>query len=430
MIELKGKHNSAKVFTDNLDQPTKRQISALLASPDYADCTVRVMPDTHAGRSCVIGMTMTLAGRVSPSLVGVDIGCGMEVVRLAEDRIDFAHLDEYIHTKVPAGKYLHEAPVESGEVFPLSELRCYRELGQDTIARVRRSVGSLGGGNHFIEIDRGPEGTPFAGLYLVIHSGSRSLGSAVANLYRDLAYRECLKRARKNHRVSTADYRDSAADPYDTMRFGVEAYGDDYTENRYNRIKTTKADKRVSSARLPVKWETAAMRGDSYHSYLHDVAVTVRYAETNRRAIAESICNGLGLTPVERFSCVHNYIDEDGILRKGAISARLGQRVFIPLSMRDGALIGRGLGNPDWNHSAPHGAGRACSRSDARHAYDVETYTRVMEEAGVYTTTATKATLDECPMAYKSPERILPYLQDCVEIEAHLKPIYNFKAED
>ncbi len=430
MIEIKGKHNTAKVFTDTLDAPTRRQIAALLASADYADSTVRVMPDTHAGRSCVIGMSMTLTGRVSPSLVGIDIGCGMEVVRLADAHIDLPQLDKFIHEQIPAGKHLHDTESNGNTAFPLKELTCYSALSAETVNRVRRSIGTLGGGNHFIEIDRGPEGTEFEGLYLVIHSGSRSLGSAVANHYRDIAYRECCKKARKHHRAETVDYRDSTADPYDLQRFGIDSYGDDYAEKRNNRINIPKADKREASAKLPVKWETASLRGAAYQDYLHDVDVVVRYAEQNRIAIAERICQGLRLTPTERFSCVHNYIDADGILRKGAISARLGERVFIPLSMRDGALIGRGLGNPDWNHSAPHGAGRACSRSDARHAYDVENYVQAMAEAGVYTTTATKATLDECPMAYKSPGRILPYLQDCVQVEAHLKPLYNFKAED
>ncbi len=430
MIELKGKHNTARVFCDTIDPPTKKQIAAMLASPDYADSTIRVMPDTHAGRGCVIGMTMTLCGRVSPSLVGVDIGCGMEIVRLADSHIDLAQLDNFIHSSIPAGKHLRSQMTPEGEAFDLRALRCAQHLPEDSLHRARLSLGTLGGGNHFIEVDRGPEGTPNAGLYLVIHSGSRSLGSAVANRYRDIAYRECCQKARKNHRDKTVDNRAATADLYDTMRFGVDSFGDNYAERRYNRINIPKADKRASTARLPVKWETAPLRGRAYEDYLHDQRILVRFAERNRRLIAEDICRGLNLTPVERFSCVHNYIDEDGILRKGAISARLGQRVFIPLSMKDGALMGRGLGNPDWNHSAPHGAGRACSRSDARHAYDVESYVRVMAEAGVYTTTATKATLDECPMAYKSPDRILPYLADCVELDAHLRPIYNFKSED
>jgi RNA-splicing ligase RtcB len=220
---------------------------------------------------------------------------------------------------------------------------------------------------------------------------------------------------------------DMEADRYDIIRFGVDAYGD---EAHGHRPQVTKATRRDERGRLPVKWETATCEGQLYEDYLHDLGIAVAFAEENRRRIAEEICAGMDFTVKERFSCVHNYIDSDRILRKGAISARLGERVFIPLNMRDGALIGTGLGDPDWNFSAPHGAGRACSRTDARHAYDPEAYQATMREAGVYTTTATKETLDECPMAYKSPDRILPYLSECVEVTDRLTPIYNFKASE
>ncbi len=423
MIEIIGKQNTAKVFTDNLDKETKKQIAALLRTPAYADSKIRVMPDTHAGRGCVIGMTMTLRGRVSPSLVGVDIGCGMEVVKLADRAVDPVRLDAFIHEHIPAGKHIYDAPLAAGEAFPLADLRCQTAEELDHL-RVRQSLGTLGGGNHFIELDTAPDGT----LYLVIHSGSRSLGAAVANYYRDEAYRIQCSKARKQSRADIADSRDEEdvfEDIFDTARFGVDAYGDHASHGGL-----TKAARRDSQTRLPVKWETAVCDGKLYQDYLYDMALTTRFAEENRRTIAERICAGLGLTVTERFACIHNYIDKDGILRKGAISARLGEPVFIPLNMRDGALLGRGLGNPDWNFSAPHGAGRACSRSDARHAYRVEDYQAVMEAAGVYTTTAVKETLDECPMAYKSPDRILPYLDECVEIDAQLKPVYNFKAAE
>ncbi len=423
MIEIITKNHSAKVFTDNLDKETKKQIAALLRIPAYADSKIRVMPDTHAGRGCVIGMTMTLHGRVSPSLVGVDIGCGMEIVRLADRSVDPVVLDTFIHEHIPAGKQVYTVPLAKGIDFPLSELHCGKADGLDH-DRVRQSLGTLGGGNHFIELDEAPDGT----LYLVIHSGSRSLGAAVANYYRDEAYRRQCRKARHIGRIETAASMDEEAgveDIYDTARFGVDSYGD-----RPQHVALTKAARRDGQARLPVKWETAVCDGQLYGEYLHDMALTTCFAEENRHAIADRICTGLGLTAVDRFSCVHNYIAKDGILRKGAISARRGERVLIPLNMRDGALIGYGLGNPDWNFSAPHGAGRACSRSDARHAYRVEDYQALMREAGIYTTTAVKETLDECPMAYKSPDRILPYLEECVEVEAHLKPLYNFKAAE
>jgi RNA-splicing ligase RtcB len=303
---------------------------------------------------------------------------------------------------------------------PLRDLLCVKAVDTD---RVLRSLGTLGGGNHFIEVDRGSDGS----LYLVIHSGSRSLGAAIANHYRDEAYKYHLKKARKAHRAESRDRMELETDRYDITRFGVDAYGDDANGHRSPITKATRRDER---GRLPVKWETATCEGQLYEDYLHDLGIAVAFAEENRRRIAEEICAGMDFTVKERFSCVHNYIDSDRILRKGAISARLGERVFIPLNMRDGALIGTGLGDPDWNFSAPHGAGRACSRTDARHAYDLEAYQATMREAGVYTTTATKETLDECPMAYKSPDRILPYLADCVEVTDRLTPIYNFKASE
>ena len=418
MIEIQTKQNTVKVFTDSLDKPTHKQISATARDPAYADSKIRVMPDTHAGRGCVIGMTMTLTGRVSPSLVGVDIGCGMEVVRLTETTLDLPRLDDFIHGHIPAGKAIHETPQPCD--LPLRTLKCAASVDTD---RALRSLGTLGGGNHFIEVDRGRDGA----LYLVVHSGSRSLGAAIANHYRDEAYKYHLKKARRAHRDHTRDRLDQETDRYDLARFGVDAYGDD---PHGHGGAVTKATRRDGRERLPVKWETATCEGALYEDYLHDLALAVAFAEENRRRIAERVCEGLGLTVADRFSCVHNYIDGERILRKGAISARLGERVFIPLNMRDGALIGVGLGNPDWNFSAPHGAGRACSRTDAKHAYDVEAYQAVMREAGVYTTTAVKETLDECPMAYKSPDRILPYLAECVRVEDHVKPVYNFKSAE
>ena len=418
MIEIQTKKNTVKIFTDELDKQTKLQIAATARDPAYADSKIRVMPDTHAGRGCVIGMTMTLTGRVSPSLVGVDIGCGMEVVRLGEKEIDLPALDAFVHERIPAGKKIREQPAMTET--PLRDLLCVKAVDTD---RVLRSLATLGGGNHFIEVDRGSDGS----LYLVIHSGSRSLGATIANHYRDEAYKYHLKKARKAHRAESRDRMELETNRYDITRFGVDAYGDDAHGYRPSVTKATRRDER---GRLPVKWETATCEGQLYEDYLHDLGIAVAFAEENRRRIAEEICAGMDFTIKERFSCVHNYIDSDRILRKGAISARLGERVFIPLNMRDGALIGAGLGDPDWNFSAPHGAGRACSRTDARHAYVLEAYQAAMREAGVYTTTATKETLDECPMAYKSPDRILPYLSECVEVTDRLTPIYNFKASE
>ena len=417
MIEIQTKQNTVKVFTDTLDKQTKQQIAATARDPAYADSKIRVMPDTHAGRGCVIGMTMTLTGRVSPSLVGVDIGCGMEAVKLAETDVDLPRLDEFIHHYVPSGRAIHEQSPASR--VPLEELRC---VGSVDLSRVRQSLGTLGGGNHFIELDRGQDGA----LWLIIHSGSRSLGAAVANHYRDEAYKYWLKKARRAHRADTRDLLDMETDRYDIGRFGVDAFGHIPSGHRTGGV-STKATRRDSRDRLPVKWETAVCEGRLYEDYLHDMAISVAFAKENRARIADMICTGMGLTPIDGFSCVHNYIDGDQILRKGAVSARRGEPVLIPLNMRDGAILAVGLGNPDWNFSAPHGAGRACSRTDAKHAYDLESYKAVMDEAGIYSTTICKETLDECPMAYKSPDRILPYLSECVEIRNRLVPLFYFK---
>lgn len=419
MIEIQTKKNSVKVFTDDLDKQTKKQIIAIARDPSYADSKIRVMPDTHAGRGCVIGMTMTLHGRVSPSLVGVDIGCGMEVVKLKEQEIDLPRLDEYIRMHIPAGKKNHDQPLSDAQLFPFHDLFC---LPTVDIERCQRSLGTLGGGNHFIEIDRDHNGT----LYLVIHSGSRSLGAAVAKFYQDEAYKYHCKKARRNIRVELKDRWDMETEGFDLGRFGIDAYGDDYHTGSMKKI--TKASKRDGQGQLPVKWESATCEGNLYEEYLHDLELAVSFANENRKQIAQRICNGMGLHALERYSCVHNYIDKERILRKGAISARQGEFLFIPLNMRDGALIGCGLGNPDWNFSAPHGAGRACSRTDARHAYSVEAYQAVMKDAGIFTTTANKETLDECPMAYKTSDRIEPYLEECAIIQSHILPIYNFKA--
>jgi RNA-splicing ligase RtcB len=334
MIEIQTKKNTVKVFTDILDKQTKLQIAATARDPAYADSKIRVMPDTHAGRGCVIGMTMTLQGRVSPSLVGVDIGCGMEAVRLSEAEVNLSRLDAFVHEHIPAGKARFDTPQDTN--VPLHSLKCATHVD---IERTLASLGTLGGGNHFIELDRAGDGT----LWLIVHSGSRSLGTAVANHYRDEAYAYHLKKARRARRADTRDSLDRETDRYDLGRFGLDAYGEDPHLSKT----ATKATRRDTRDKLPVKWETATCEGQLYEDYLHDMALTVAFAEENRRRIAETICHGLGLTAVDRFSCVHNYIDENRILRKGAISARRGERVLIPLNMRDGALIGIGQGYPD-----------------------------------------------------------------------------------
>ena len=389
MIKLQGKRNSAIVFADRIDKSTKTQISELLREEAYADSKIRIMPDTHAGKNVAVGTTMTVKNRIAPSLVGVDMGCGMEVVFLQEQELDLEKLDGIIHTCIPCGTRIHDIPVAS---FDFDALHC---KGSVDVERARRSIGTLGGGNHFIEVDRTEDGR----LVLVIHSGSRQLGSDVARYYGDQAYRYQCKKQRKRVRQREDDDRDAGG----------------------------MVSKRSGRNSIQVKREAAVLEGDLLREYLHDLDVAVSFADLNRRTMAKLICDHMGLTVTDRFACIHNYIDtEYGILRKGAISARLGERVIIPLNMRDGALLGIGKGNPEWNFSAPHGAGRACNRTEAKYAFTVEEFRREM--AGIYTTTATEGSLDECPMAYKSPARILEFIGEAVSDHEIIKPIYNFKS--
>ena len=389
MIKLQGKRNSAIIFADKIDKQTKTQISELLREEAYADSKIRIMPDTHSGKNVAVGTTMTVKNRIAPSLVGVDIGCGMEVVFVREQDLDLEKLDRVIHSLVPAGTKIHDAPITS---FDFDALHCKDKVN---LERALRSIGTLGGGNHFIEVDRTEGGE----LVLVIHSGSRQLGSDVATYYQDQAYRYQCKKQRKRARQS---------------------YYDDADVAGFIRPK-------ASSNTVNVKRETAILEGTLLDEYLHDLDIVTSFADLNRQTMAKIICDNMGLTVTDRFSCIHNYIDTKYmILRKGAISARLGERVIIPLNMRDGALLGIGKGNPEWNFSAPHGAGRACSRIDAKYAFTVEEFKREME--GIYTTTATEGSIDECPMAYKAPSRIFEFIGETVSDYEIIKPIYNFKS--
>ncbi len=390
MIQLEGKRNSAIIYAEQIDKETKTQIAGMLRLEALADTRIRIMPDTHAGRGAVVGTTMTLHGRVIPALLGADLGCGMEAVFLEEREVDLARLDELIHRTIPCGTHLQAQPI--ADLPALDRLHCIASIDRE---RTLRSIGTLGGGNHFIELDRASDGR----LVLVIHSGSRKLGSDVAAYYKDLAYKEACRSARRlqkgNRRGEEEEYRFKSA-------------------------------RREESA-AKISRDAASLEGKHMTRYLHDLAIATAFASQNRRTIAEVICAGMGFHVHDRLECVHNFIDTDRmILRKGAISARLGERVIIPLNMRDGAILGRGLGNVQWNHSAPHGAGRICSRTDARYAYSVADYQAAME--GIYTTTAEEGSLDECPMAYKSPEKILSVIGDTVEVEEIIRPIYNFKA--
>jgi len=390
MITLQGKRNSAIVFAEKIDKETKKRISELLSDEAFSDSKIRIMPDAHAGKSAVIGTAMTLHGRVRPSLLGPDIGCGIEAVFLKDKEADLEKLDRIIHENIPCGKNIRENTAES---FDFSELICKNKLDTD---RAEKSLGTLGGGNHFIELDRCENGT----LLLIIHSGSRSLGSGVAEYYEHEAFRYMCKKERKKAKCAYYEERGEG---------GFEKSG------------------RKGKSPVKIARENAVLSGKLFEEYLHDIAIVQKFAEANRRLMTEIICREMNFEVESRFSCVHNYVDtERMLLRKGAISARMGEKVIVPLNMRDGAVIGTGRGNPEWNFSAPHGAGRACARHEAKKAFTVEEYRAKM--AGIYTTTANEGSLDECPMAYKSPEKILPFLAETVETEQIAKPVYNFKS--
>ncbi|HOQ08194.1 MAG TPA: RtcB family protein [Clostridiales bacterium] len=367
MFEIRGKYNTAKVFTDNIDGSATDQIMELCNQEFTKGSRIRIMPDAHAGAGCTIGTTMTVRDKVVPNLVGVDIGCGMETVLLNEREIDLEKLDRVIYNHIPAGFDIRNKEHPYVRNVELEKLACRKHVD---MGRALLSVGTLGGGNHFIEVDRNNSG----GLYLVVHSGSRHLGKQVAEYYQDRAWNELKGRA-------------------------------------------------------SISRQLAYVHGESYRDYLNDMRIVQKYAAMNRRAIVDEILARMDLTARDRFTTIHNYIDLDSmILRKGAISARKGERVLIPINMRDGSLICIGKGNEDWNYSAPHGAGRIMSRREAKKAISLEEYEKTME--GIYSTTVNRSTLDECALAYKPMDEIIGNIRDTVEIIEIIKPVYNFKAAE
>ena len=390
-----------KIFTDNIEQTALDQIHTLLAQKPFRDCKIRIMPDVHAGAGCVIGFTADLGDKVIPNIVGVDIGCGMRVVSLGKAAVDFEKLDRLIRRKIPSGRDVHSDPVRD---FDLDPLFCRAALKSPS--RLVNSVGTLGGGNHFIEIDKDEAGNS----YLVIHTGSRNLGKQVADLYQRLAI-ETLK----------GDHTDK--------KEAIAALVEQYKAAGQER-KIAGALRRLKKEIKPaadIPNELCYLEGEDREHYLHDMKLCQEFAVLNRTAIAEIILEGMAWEPGETFESIHNYIDHrNNIVRKGAIAAYQGQKVLIPLNMRDGCIIGIGKGNEDWNCSAPHGAGRVLSRSKAKETISMEAYKASM--AGIFTTSVNPDTLDESPMAYKPSEEIIRLVRDTVEIERIIKPVYNFKA--
>lgn len=402
-MEIKGKHNTAKVFASIIESSAMEQIRLLCDQPFGAGSKIRIMPDVHAGAGCTIGTTMTITDKIVPNLVGVDIGCGMETVRFREKELDLARLDKVIYEHVPSGKNVHEGRKEKFE--KLETLHCFRELKDSK--RIERSLGSLGGGNHFIEANRDDEGY----VYLVVHSGSRNLGKQVAEYYQALAY-DLLRGKGK-----LFDARDKLIEEYkkqgrrEEIQAAVKAL--------------TKSFEASEVTGIPKGLEY--VEGKYFDMYIDDMKICQEFATLNRKTIADIIMKKAGLNPLEQFTTIHNYIDTDSmILRKGAVSAKKGERLLIPINMRDGSIVCTGLGNDDYNHSAPHGAGRLMSRGDAKQRLNMNEYESMMK--GIYTTSVSGSTLDECPLAYKPIDAILENIADTVKVEKIIKPIYNFKA--
>ena len=403
---VKGEYSEAIIFTDDIEEEATEQIKELCSQPFAKGCKIRIMPDTHAGKSCVIGFTADLKDKVIPNIVGVDIGCGMLTISLGKEEIDLEKLDETIKKYVPSGMNVHEGRMVR---YPeLQNLYCYRMLRNSK--RIERSIGTLGGGNHFIEIDKDKNDNK----YLIIHSGSRNLGTQVAEYYQKLAVDLC---------SGKEDYFIKRDELIDTFK----------KEGRRKEIqKELKKLKEKYDSMFPTyPKELCFLSGKYREEYLHDMNICQEYAVLNRNTIADIILKRMfnkSLSDYESFNTTHNYINfKDNIIRKGSVSAYKGEKLLIPINMRDGSLICIGKGNENWNYSAPHGAGRLMSRTKAKEVLNLEEFKDSMK--GIYTSSVSENTLDEAPMVYKPMEEIVNNIQETVEILEIIKPIYNFKAQ-
>lgn len=397
MITLNGKNGTATVFADTIDPATTAQIIGIMNHPVSEGSSVKIMPDMHAGKDAVVGTTMTVSNRITPNFIGCDIGCGMYSVCLGQIQYndDFLkRFDEVVHKVIPCGKNKRSTPHPYVDRLRLNELRM---KGANVNGAVL-SFSTLGGGNHYLELNIDKSNN----VWLVIHSGSRHLGLEIADHYQKAAENEIKNNGR---------------------------------EELIERLKAEGRTKDIASeiAKLPKisNHEAFLARGNGgFEDYLHDMKIAQEFASWNRKAMAQSILQELDMEfQVIAFETVHNYIDIDAsIVRKGAVSAQKGERLLMPMNMQFGSLMCIGKGNPDWNFSAPHGAGRIMSRSKAKQAIQLEAFQDAMK--GIYSTTINSSTLDEAPMAYKAPETIVEAIQDTVEVLDILKPIYNFKASE
>ena len=365
MKTVKGIYAEAKIFTDDIEEYAEAQVKMICDNEVAEGSTICMMPDIHPGKIAPIGLSMTVTDKVIPQLLGVDIGCGMTCVKLNKNNAEFQKLDRVIRENVPSGFAIRKEPHHMGEEVPYEELHCIRHINRQ---KADRSLGTLGGGNHFIELDKAADGS----LYLVVHTGSRHLGEEVAEYYTKLAG-TCLKEQGKD-----------------------------------------------------VPYYLSYLEGDHKTAYLEDVRIIQQYAEQNRQIIVREILKGMKWKAEEQFSVEHNYLDDSGMLHKGSISAKIGERVIIPANMRDGVILGIGKGNAQWNYSAPHGSGRKLKREDVKKQYTVFEFKKEMK--GIYSSCVGADTLDEAPFAYRSITEITEQIKDTVEITEILKPVYNFKA--
>jgi Uncharacterized conserved protein len=406
MREIIGTYANAKVFTDDVDEYSIEQIRTLCCQPFVAGAKIRLMPDVHAGAGCTIGTTMTISDKICPNLVGVDIGCGMETLVLhanspASRHFDPAKLDETIRESVPSGFSVRETPHKFAD-----EVEWEKILGKYNKNRALLSLGTLGGGNHFIEADRDDEGN----LYIVVHSGSRQAGLEIANYYQEEAWKQL--NGRREADVENL----------------IEHLK---TEGRYSEIQG-ELNKLKTQVKTEIPKALAYVSGDLFDDYINDMRIMQHFARLSRKAMIQSVCEGLHIEEdeiAEQFTTIHNYIDTEAmILRKGAVSAKKGEKLLIPMNMRDGSLICIGKGNEDWNCSAPHGAGRLMSRAQARHELKLEDFQNEM--SGIYSTSVGLDTIDEAPMAYKRMDSIIQNIGPTADIIKIIKPIYNFKASE
>lgn len=382
-----------KIFAKTIEPQAQAQIDLLLAQKPFENCKIRIMPDVHAGAGCVIGFTANLGDKVIPNIVGVDIGCGMLTVELGPIEIDYKVLDNVIRNCIPSGRTVHD---KAERITLIDDLICRDRL--KNMEWLHASMGTLGGGNHFIEIDTDDIGNK----YLVIHTGSRNLGKQVAEIYQDIAVK------------SLYAAKDNRAEIIESLK----------AEGREHEIQAALAALKKNST---IPCDLCYLEGVNRDNYLHDMKLCQRFARENRSRIATQICSRMGWPlAANSFSTVHNYIDDKGMVRKGAISAEMGKILLIPINMKDGCIIGKGLGNKEWNESAPHGAGRLMSRAKAKASIPMDAYRGAME--GIYTTSVCPNTLDEAPQAYKPMDEILSCISDTVQVLQIIKPVYNFKA--